>query len=211
MRITSRQLRQIIQEEVENMLYEDDNAETTFSRDPQTGKAVAIDPKTDKPYPAGKVTDALAKRTAAAKARAEELARKFESNAYMNIDLGSDIAQPFTTPSGKGMLKITVQSSAMPAEDKYEVLDQSGTNKLGLNPDGGELMSKVMSRIKSRMLPRKEERPIQTFQVRLPFTWAPGNLTIGTKGGDIIGFGGGEDYTADKVLGGISIMGIGFR
>jgi len=210
MRITGRQLRRIIQEEVESMINEEDNV-TTFSRDPQTGKAVMIDPKTGKPYPAGKVTDALAKRTAAAKARADELALKIKSNAYMNISLGSDIAQPFTTPSGKGILKITVQSSAMPAEDKYEVLDQSGKIKLGLNPDGGELMSKVMSRIKSRMLPRKEERPMIAFEVELPFTWAPGTLTIGTGGGDIIGFGGGEDYTADKLNGGISIMGIGFR
>jgi hypothetical protein len=49
MRITGRQLRRIIQEEVARMMNEED-AVSNYTADPATGKAVYIDPKTGKPY-----------------------------------------------------------------------------------------------------------------------------------------------------------------
>ena len=193
MRITARQLRQIIKEEVESMMREEDKSA------PAAGRAAAI-----------KGTE-LGKRVDAEKVRADEIVRKLESNAYMNISLGTDIAQPFTTPSGKGIIKILVQSRAMPSPNKYEILDQSGVSKLGMNIDGNKLLRAIVNRINSRMLPKKEELPMLTFEVKLPFEWSPGKLILGKRGGPVIGFGGGEDFTADKLNGGISLMGIGFR
>ena len=200
MRITSRQLRQIIKEEVENMMREEDaGAQDTIKVRPAKSSAEAI-----------KGTE-LGKRVDAEKVRADEIVRKLESNAYMNISLGSDISQPFTTPSGKGIIKILVQSRAMPSPNKYEILDQSGVSKLGMNIDGNKLMRAIANRINRRMLPKKEELPMLTFEVKLPFEWSPGKLILGKRGGPVIGFGGGEDFTADMLNGGISLMGIGFR
>lgn len=188
MRITTRQLRQIIKEEVENMMREEDKGAQDKIKGTELGK-----------------------RADAEKVRADEIVRILEKNAYMNISLNSNIDQPFTTPSGKGIIKILVQSRAMPSPNKYEILDQSGVSKLDMSKNGYDLMRAIANRINSKMLPKKEELPMLTFEVKLPFEWSPGELILGTRGGPVIGFGGGEDFAADMFNGAISLMGIGFR
>jgi hypothetical protein len=191
MRITSRQLRQIIKEEVENMMREEDE--------------VNVGAAATKNAAAGTTFDAYGKDDAAA------AARKIESNAYMNITLGSSINQPFTSPKGSGILKIEIPPPTAPSQKiKSDILDQSGVSKLGMNPDGNLLMRAIVGRIARRMLP-KVEKPVVPYTVKLPFTFEPGKLILGAKGGPVIGFGGGEDYDADKALGGVQIMGRGFR
>jgi len=228
MRITSRQLRQIIQEEVARMMDEAETGEETIVVDPKTGKTI------NGPS-AANLPPGIKQRFAADQARANEIARKVEGNAYMNIMLGSDIMQPFMSDSGKGILKLTVfgpgtpdaissaqvksapdLSSALKASGeslvmrvRHEVLDGSGGSKLSMGPDGADLMRKIAGRIKNKMLPK--DVPLGSFVIKLPFTWSPGKLVLGDRGGSAPGFGGGENYTADKVLGGVTIQGIGFR
>lgn len=202
MRITGRQLRRIIQEEVERMINEEDAGPSD---------TIVAGAKEDR-LGALKGTS-LGNRLADFKAQADEVVKKLESNAYMNISLGSDIKQPFTTPSGKGILKLLIPARNAPSQTiQIDVLDQSGVSKLGMNADGSILIRAIVNRIKRTMLPREQEQiPMMSYTVKLPFTFEPGKLILGNRGGPVIGFGGGEDYTADKLNGGISIMGIGFR
>lgn len=205
MRITSRQLRRIIQEEVERMMDEAETGEETIVVDPKTGKSVDNRPKMTNPI--------LAKKFAELRKVADDVKRGIEGSALFKISLGEDVSAPFAASTGEGVLNFTVNgpgtSSASPGTHnvKYEVLDNAGS-KLELVGDGFQLFNQVNGRIK-RKLP--SILPPVTFVISLPFKWSPGNVTIG-KGGDSAKIvGGGAEYMADKVLGGISLQGIGFR
>lgn len=129
-----------------------------------------------------------------------------EKNALLNISLGSEVVAPFAAPKGTGKLIIKVGGSDRPLS--YDLLDAQGA-KLALQGDGRMLFQQLMNRVRRKMMPAA--LPPGTFDIVLPISWSPGNLIVGTGGGPILAFGGGENYTADKVLGGISIAGIGFR
>jgi hypothetical protein len=209
MRITSRQLRQIIQEEVERMMDEAETGEETIVVDPKTGAPVDNRPKM--------TNSILGKKTAELRKVADDVKRSIEGSALFKISLGADVSAPFAASTGEGVLNFTVNgpgtpaaaSSASPgtANVKYEVFDSAGS-KLELVGDGRQLFNQVNGRIK-RKLP--SVLPPLSFVISLPFKWSPGNVTIG-KGGDSAKIvGGGAAYMADKVLGGIALQGIGFR
>jgi hypothetical protein len=212
MRITSRQLRRIIQEEVVRMMDEAETGEETIVVDPKTGAPVDNRPKMTNPI--------LAKKTAELRKVADDVKSRVEGNTLFKISLGTGFSAPFAASTGEGLLKITVNgpgvrdaaSAGAPASSatsvRYELFDKSGA-KLELVGDGRQLFNQVTGRIK-RKLP--DVLPPLAFVISMPFKWSQGNVTVGVDDGRR-GFGGagGVDYTADKVLGGVALQGIGFR
>ena len=213
MRITGRQLRQIIKEEVARMMNEEDIPGETITKDPVTGKlSSTATPKGGSAL--------LSKYFAADRAAADKIKRDLEQNAMMNISLGADVAQPFTSETGAGKLLIKVPSAGLgvtPATATatvgakpnitFKVLDASG-GELQLSDDGYTLFRNIVGRLRRRI--DATPRPRLTFEIELPVKWSPGKVIVGTGKG-FSDMGGGTAFTADKIAGNISIMGIGFR
>ena len=201
MRITGRQLRQIIKEEVERMMNEDEVPGETITKDPVTGKLSS----TAQPKGGSAL---LSKYFAADRAAADKIKRDLEQNAMMNISLGADVAQPFTSETGTGKLLIKVPSAGLgvtPATATatvgakpnitFKVLDTTG-GELQLSDDGYVLFRNIVGRLKRRI--DKTPRPRLTFEIELPVKWSPGNVIVGSGKG-FSDMGGGTAFTADKI------------
>jgi hypothetical protein len=231
MRITSRQLRQIIKEEVENMMREEDaGAQDTINVGPEKSTAEKL-----KGTRIGKIVSDLA-------AKQDALKRDLQANTVYSISIDGSF-QAFSTPNGEGKLVLhilgpgasdpTTQAALKAAAEraytsdsaraamakmatepatlrlKFDVLDKTSGAKAPLTVDGSNLLKKVAGRIRRKLL-AKSDLLGGFLSVEIPIKWMPNKVIIGDKT-KMTSITGGTDYTADKDDNmGVSLMGMGF-
>jgi hypothetical protein len=201
MKITSRQLRRIIQEEVARMMNEEDAAETVFTTGP-SGVQMQGAPDTSK--------SALGARFEQFRAAAQKVGDRVGEQFKMGIDVGQGVPSPFSTPNGKGQLIVALapagtagNTTGRTAVTSIDV-QAEGLGKIQLSDMG--LMRGVGARV-ARAADRLDPNiPAGArFTVRIPISWSPGKVILGSP--DTF-----SNYTADVVPGGaVSIVGVGTR